>query len=295
MSDGSRQRENPTDLLVREIGSSFSLSDEMAGGSTLDILDEIGTARAFDEEWDACESWAVEQAGPAPIAAAPEEIRVLTPDAPSVGTFAASLREGNKDNSTVGVPRKIALRKSAIEWIGAEHVRVLDLFCGMGTMWAHCWRGFPYHGIDSNKVFSPRLCEIGDAAEWLRFHDLGDWTIFDCDAWGSPWEVVAEVIRGARQGRIAILATDGMMATYRRSGGADFLVRYLGLGETKTGRMDCLAGFSAHYDTAVRAFVSDLCRRSGRKLVACQAANNAGTANGHNGGTSYWFFGLEAA
>lgn len=109
----------------------------------------------------------------------------------------------------------------ALEHVGTA--RVLDAFCGTGEMWSAVWRQADYYaGCDARDwdfTGPPRF--VCNNEILLRSIDLGQFNVFDLDAYGSPW--VAAHIIGARRKwgtgeRGALVLTDGSSMRTRFGG-----------------------------------------------------------------------------
>jgi hypothetical protein len=100
------------------------------------------------------------------------------------------LRYGKRDNSKAAENAKARIREMVLGAIGAENARVFDCFAGEGAMYRAVWhQAAGYIGCD--KQFYPhddRAAYVADNRRVLRAIDLSQFTIFDCDHWGSPWE-----------------------------------------------------------------------------------------------------------
>lgn len=76
-----------------------------------------------------------------------------------------------------------------------ESPSVLEVFCGSGEMYQSVWhKADNYTGIDKVKQFDSRHTVCGDAEKAIRIVDLRIYNIFDIDAYGSPYEVLARVL-----------------------------------------------------------------------------------------------------
>lgn len=109
-------------------------------------------------------------------------------------------------------PAKIEIRRRVLDAIGTQAV-VLDAFAGTGEMHAAVWsQAAGYVGCDMEWARDDRLAYVCDNRRVLRCLDLGRFTIFDLDAFGSPWEQAAIVTarRVVRAGeRIGLVLTEG--------------------------------------------------------------------------------------
>lgn len=118
-----------------------------------------------------------------------------------------------KDNDGAFMEAKVALRRRALrEAPGA----VLDCFAGRGSLYRIVWNEAPsYRGVekDLQKVLAhPAPCYHCSAEEAVAALPLGGFTIFDMDAYGSPWaeiEIIARRRRLLPGERVAIVITDG--------------------------------------------------------------------------------------
>lgn len=123
---------------------------------------------------------------------------------------------GPKDNHAAGRAGKIALRKEALEAIGADRAHVLDLFAGRGEMHAAVWHAAAaYRGADKDQAKAlshPAMTYHALAADVLAGVDLMQFNVFDFDAYGSPWAEIERLCyrRRLRAGeRVALVLTDG--------------------------------------------------------------------------------------
>lgn len=93
------------------------------------------------------------------------------------------------DNAHQGQRAKVQIRERVLESIGAERAVVFDAFAGTGVMWSEVWqRAAGYVGCDERWHADARCCFVGDNRRVLRCIDLQRFTVFDLDAYGSPWE-----------------------------------------------------------------------------------------------------------
>ncbi len=98
-------------------------------------------------------------------------------------------RHGTKTQSSLSaLGAKIALRKLALDYIGAGQASVLDLFSGDGEMHRAAWyRAANYAGCDLEWRRDGRLVWVCDNERLLRSINLEAFNIFDVDAFGEPW------------------------------------------------------------------------------------------------------------
>lgn len=105
---------------------------------------------------------------------------------------------------------KAELREHLIRKI--DKPKVLEVFCGDGEMYRSVWhKADDYLGIDIIKQFDERKTICGDARKSLRvISDISYYNIFDIDAYGSPYEVLADILKlTALEKPVAFCITDG--------------------------------------------------------------------------------------
>jgi hypothetical protein len=91
-------------------------------------------------------------------------------------------------NRAGAVGAKVDIRSRVLAAVGAG-ARVFDAFAGAGEMHDAVWRDAAgYAGCDQRWFRDDRLCWVADNRRVLRSIDLAPYSIFDLDAWGSPWE-----------------------------------------------------------------------------------------------------------
>jgi hypothetical protein len=116
------------------------------------------------------------------------------------------------DNAAPMLRAKIGVRKAVLENLGAE-AHVFDAFAGSGELWADVWRDAKsYVGCDVRFFADERECFVADNRRILRAVDLGRFTIFDFDAYGSPWEQVIILCARRRLApgeRLGVILTEG--------------------------------------------------------------------------------------
>lgn len=117
------------------------------------------------------------------------------------------------DNHDASYPDKVELRERVLEAIGPAAVHVFDAYAGSGQMHAAVWRrAASYVGVDQKFYPGERLMFVHDCKRVMRQIDLQPFTVFDFDAYGSPWEnccILAARRRVAPGERIGILLTEG--------------------------------------------------------------------------------------
>ena len=119
-----------------------------------------------------------------------------------------------RDNAKHGTPTKVQLRRHVLAAVTPERAVVFDAFAGEGKMYQAVWKDAAgYVGCDERWHDDERCCFVGDNHRVLRAIDLAPFTVFDLDAYGSPWDQLTIIAaRRPRLGpgdRIGILLTEG--------------------------------------------------------------------------------------
>jgi len=105
---------------------------------------------------------------------------------------------------------KQIIRQSAFDSIDGER-NTLEVFCGAGEMHKLVWhKSDMYTGIDKVKFFDDRHTICGDARKALRLVDISKFNIFDIDAYGSPYEILRDILPlVGDHSKISFVLTDG--------------------------------------------------------------------------------------
>lgn len=116
-------------------------------------------------------------------------------------------------NAETAVSAKVQLRRHVLDALTPELAFVFDAFAGPGAMFDAVWhRAAGYVGCDIEWFKDERLCYVADNCRLMRCLDLQRFTVFDLDAFGSPWEQ-AVILAARRQlapgERVAVLLTEG--------------------------------------------------------------------------------------
>ena len=116
---------------------------------------------------------------------------------------------GKKTNNAK-TTAKAELRLSVLNSI--KNPRVLEVFCGGGEMYNTVWnKAEKYTGIDKVKQFDERNTICGDARKALRLVNLSEFNIFDIDAYGSPYDVLDDILNlGELKKPVGFCITDGI-------------------------------------------------------------------------------------
>jgi hypothetical protein len=122
-------------------------------------------------------------------------------------------------NAHHGRKAKIEIRRHVLDAVGADRAVVFDAFAGAGEMWHEVWRhAADYIGCDEKWHNDGRCCYAADNRRVMRCLPLARFTVFDFDAFGSPWEQA--LILGARRElrpgeRIGLAMTEGTWTSTR--------------------------------------------------------------------------------
>lgn len=164
------------------------------------------------------------------------------------------------DNHSEGHAAKVELRRLVLDQLGAERCHVLDLFAGQGTMYRAVWReAGSYTGCDERWFSDERLAFVADNRRLLRCLDLAPFTVFDLDAYGSPWEqatIIAARRRMAPSEQLGIVWTDGASTRAK-------LGRIEGAMAQLAGVASDIQGGYHHWGQATRRAVEELAGRMG--------------------------------
>lgn len=110
------------------------------------------------------------------------------------------------DNANVSAKKE--LREFALTL--HKNPRVLEVFCGEGEMYRSVWhKSKIYTGIDKRKFFDERATICGDALKAMQLVDVNDFNIIDIDAYGSPYEIMANVAKNFSGDELTLVITDG--------------------------------------------------------------------------------------
>jgi hypothetical protein len=95
------------------------------------------------------------------------------------------------DNADAALPAKAQIRQHVLDAMGAGNARVFDAFAGEGKLYRRVWRqAASYVGCDLKRVRDERLMYAADSRHVMRALPLQEFSIFDFEAYGSPWEHV---------------------------------------------------------------------------------------------------------
>lgn len=193
--------------------------------------------------------------------------------------FGAELgRKGKTNNHPAARVAKIEVRRRVLNEMGPGAV-VFDAFAGDGAMWRAVWHeAAGYVGCDLLWYRDERTAFVSDNIRVLRAipeSELRGFTLFDLDAYGSPWEQAA--IIAARRPlwpgeRMGLVLTEGSGLKLKMGGYPAALCALAGI------RPGAAGGAKAHDELIDRALVG-LCRRMGARVSRrWQAQGRSGAA-----------------
>jgi len=118
------------------------------------------------------------------------------------------------ENAHAGWRAKVEIRQRVLNELTPARAVVFDAFAGPGLMYAEVWKhARGYVGCDERWHMDARCCYVADNRRVMRCVDLGGFTCFDLDAYGSPWEQA--LILAARRprmhpgDRVGLVITEG--------------------------------------------------------------------------------------
>lgn len=180
-------------------------------------------------------------------------------------------------NSSRGLGAKLEMRRNVLAEMG--QARVLECYCGPVGEMTRAWDGAAsVSGIDM--VWRPedaRRRFVGDTLRILRAIDLGEFNVFDIDAFGAPWPAFETIAK--RRGFVAgelvgLVVTDGGSLKLRLGAMGHAQARLLGAEHVRTVASVKTADF-LHAQTFRAA-----CSRIGATRRAWTATCNTGRSSG---------------
>ena len=125
-------------------------------------------------------------------------------------------------NADSAIAAKVEMRRNVLNALTPEKSIVFDAFSGPGEMYNAVWNeAAGYVGCDEQWFNDDRTCYAADNRRVMRCIDLQPFTVFDLDAFGSPWDQVTILAarRRLRPGeRVGVLLTQGDTKTTRYRG-----------------------------------------------------------------------------
>jgi hypothetical protein len=135
---------------------------------------------------------------------------------------------------------------------------VFDAFAGSGDMYSAVWKGAGHYvGCDLKPQTDSRLMFCADNTRVLRAIDLTPFSIFDFDAYGSPWVqavILADRRRVAPGELLGLVLTEGAGFAYKSNIVPGAIAVLTGI---RTG----LVGLSKKQDAVIDRTIAGLARR----------------------------------
>ena len=164
---------------------------------------------------------------------------------------------GKTDNNPQAFKAKVAIRRHVLEAVGTD-CGVFDAFAGSGQMYSEVWKGAArYTGCDLKLHRDGRMMFCADNRRVLRAIDLQQFTVFDLDAYGSPWQqaiIIADNRRVEPGERLGIVITEGAGFSYKSNIVPQAIAILTGL---RTG----IVGLSKKQDAVIDRAIAGLARR----------------------------------
>ena len=162
------------------------------------------------------------------------------------------------DNNPQARRAKIAVRQNVLDVIGPK-AAVFDAFAGSGDMYSAVWRkAAHYVGCDLKPQTDSRLMFCADNTRVLRAVDLSRFSIFDFDAYGSPW-VQAVILAGRRRvapgEKLGLILTEGAGFAYKSNIVPGAIAVLTGI------RTSGVVGLSKKQDSVIDRAIAGLARR----------------------------------
>ena len=193
-----------------------------------------------------------------------------------MGEFSKLLKAGNKktNNHPKSAAAKIALRRHLLDAI--PDGRVFDAFAGSGKMYRAVWsQAAGYVGCDLKWFRDERSVFVAKCQRVMRAIDLNEFSIFDLDAYGSPWlqvQILAARRRLAPGERIGLALTDGSGLKLKMGQCPKALAQLCKL-ENAT-----IPGINRVHGLLIDQALAEVCRLMGARIVARWEHDRPGTS-----------------
>ncbi len=163
---------------------------------------------------------------------------------------------------------KAELRQYLLDAI--DKPKVLEVFCGDGEMYRTVWHeADKYTGIDIIKYFDERHTICGDARKSLRvIDDLSEYNIFDIDAYGSPYDVLDDILtlEPDLKKPVAFCITDGVDMDLKLGRVCKGLRKFIGYEHHIAKRANNL------HDSFIKMVCDEVARRLNGKITSFKIA-----------------------
>ena len=164
---------------------------------------------------------------------------------------------GKTDNNRQAFRAKVEIQRRVLEVVGRDVV-VFDAFAGSGEMYSAVWKvAKGYTGCDLKPQRDGRLMFAADNRHVLRVANLAEFSLFDLDAYGSPWHqaiIIADRRRVAPGELFGLVLTEGGGFAYK----SNIIPEAIGL---LTGLKTGIVGLSKKQDAVIAKAIAGLARR----------------------------------
>jgi hypothetical protein len=165
-------------------------------------------------------------------------------------------------NHRGGRSAKIEIRQHVLDAIGYK-ASVFDAYAGSGEMYREVWRlASGYVGCDTEWCRDGRTLYVCDNRRVMRCIDLNRFSIFDFDAFGSPWHqmLLLAARRSVQAGeRIGVVFTDGTLVKLKQGG----LPNAMAVAAGMTGK---ISGLQRWRDDIIARAIHGVAKRIGCKV-----------------------------
>lgn len=205
--------------------------------------------------------------------------------------FDSAKTAAKTDNNPHAIKAKADLRQRVLDAVrdqastrsGPAYTGVFDAFAGSGQMYSAVWsKADHYVGVDLKWIRDGRMMFAADNHRVLRAIDLAPFNVFDCDAYGSPWEqliIIADRRRVAPGELFGLVLTEGAGLAYKANV-MPAAIRVL------TGLKPGIVGLGRKQDAVIDRAIAGLVKRMRCSIV------KRWQADAGKGGTSMKYIGL---
>jgi hypothetical protein len=177
------------------------------------------------------------------------------------------MKQPKVENAKRGWRAKVEIRRRVLAALTPGRARVFDAFAGPGLMWAEVWQhAAAYVGCDDRWHADARCCFVADNRRVMRCVDLAPFTVFDLDAYGSPWEqalILAARRHLAPGEQVALVLTEGTwMKTRTGTGWPAALRQACGITRAASGMGD-----KGMHDELIARALRTVARTMGGRIV----------------------------
>lgn len=161
---------------------------------------------------------------------------------------------------------KVTIRQIAFDSVNEKNV--LDVFCGSGEMFNSVWKNAQiYQGIDNKITTHNKNVLIGDYLDCLRTIRVSDFSIFDIDAYGSPYKALNYIIDslkscGIKFEKIAFVITDGIEIDMRMGNFESAFAKLANI------NLRHIKGANNLHDFFIKKLISNIAKETNTKIIS---------------------------